>query len=119
MSQRLETIPGIGLIMATALAATVTDPAAFKTGRELAAWIGLTPRQSGTGGKVHLGRISKRGDRYLRRLLILGATAIVRYARSKSEKAAWINSLLVRRPARVVTVAVANKLARIAWAALS
>lgn len=119
VSQRLETIPGIGLITATAIAATVTDPAAFGSGRQLAAWIGLVPRQSGTGGRVQLGHISKRGDRYLRRLLILGATAVVRYARGKPEKAAWINALLARRPARVVTVAVANKLARIVWAVLS
>jgi transposase len=105
VSQRLETIPGIGLITATAIAATVTDPGAFRSGRELAAWVGLVPRQSGTGGKVHLGRISKRGDAYLRRLLVLGATAVVRSARGKPEKAAWVNALLARRPARVVPAA--------------
>ena len=77
------------------------------------------PRQSGSGGKVHLGRISKKGEPYLRRLLVLSATAVVLYARNKPELAAWINALLARRPARVVTVAVANKLARIAWAVMS
>ena len=84
--------------------------------RHFAAWIGLVPQQNGTGGKVHLGRISKKGEPYLRRLLVLGATAVVRYARDKPEFAGWVNALLARRPARVVTVAVANKLARIVWA---
>jgi len=116
MSLRLATIPGIGLITATAMVATVVDASAFKSGRHFAAWIGLVPQQNGTGGKVHLGRISKKGEPYLRRLLVLGATAVVRYARDKPEFAGWVNALLARRPARVVTVAVANKLARIVWA---
>jgi transposase len=118
VSRRLETIPGIGVITATALAATITDVGAFASGRQLAAWIGLVPRLNGTGGKVHLGRISKQGDRYLRRLLVLGATSLVRYARTRPDRAPWIAVLLARRPARVVTVAVANKLARVAWAVL-
>lgn len=116
LSRRLATIPGVGVITATAMVATVADASAFKSGRHFAAWIGLVPRQNGTGGKVHLGRISKQGEPYLRRLLVLGATAVVRYARNKPEFAGWVNALLARRPARVVTVAVANKLARIVWA---
>lgn len=108
--------PGIGVITATAMVATVVDASAFKSGRHFAAWIGLVPQQNGTGGKVHLGRISKKGEPYLRRLLALGATAVVRYARNKPDFAGWVNALLARRPARVVTVAVANKLARIVWA---
>jgi transposase len=119
LSQRLETIPGIGIITASALAATITDPSSFRSGRQLAAWIGLVPRQSGTGGKVRLGHISKQGDRYLRRLLVLGATTLLRHARGKtSVTAGWINALLARRPAGIVKVAIANKLARIAWAVL-
>ena len=116
LSQRLATIPGVGVITATALVATVVDASAFKSGRHFAAWLGLVPQQNGTGGKMKLGRISKRGEPYLRRLLVLGATAVVRYARNKPEFAGWVNALLARRPARVVTVAVANKLARIVWA---
>jgi transposase len=119
LSQRLETIPGIGVITASALAATITDPSSFRSGRQLAAWIGLVPRQSGTGGKVRLGHISKQGDRYLRRLLVLGASTLLRHARGKASVAAgWINALLARRPAGIVKVAIANKLARIAWAVL-
>ncbi len=119
LSQRLETIPGIGLITASALAATIPDPRSFRSGRHLAAWIGLVPRQSGTGGKVRLGHISKQGDRYLRRLLVLRATTLLRHARGKASAAAgWINALLARRPAGIVKVAIANKLARVAWAVL-
>jgi len=116
LSLRLATIPGIGVITATAMVATVVDASAFRSGRHFAAWVGLVPQLNGTGGKVHLGRISKKGEPYLRRLLVLGATAVVRYARNKPEFAGWVNALLARRPARVVTVAVANKLARIVWA---
>ena len=118
-SRRLETIPGIGVIGATAIAATVTDPSAFKSGREFAAWIGLVPRQNSTGGKERLGWISKQGDRYLRRLLIVGATAVIRHARAHPDKHPWIMQLLARRPAKVVAVALANKMARIAWAVLA
>lgn len=116
LSLRLASIPGVGIITATALVATVANAGAFKSGRHFAAWIGLVPRQNGSGGKMALGRISKKGEPYLRRLLVLGATAVVRYVRNKPELAGWVNALLARRPARVVTVAVANKLARIAWA---
>lgn len=119
VSLRLQTIPGIGVITASAITATIGDIKAFRSGRHLAAWIGLVPRQSGSGGKVHMGKISKKGDAYLRKLLVLGATAVIRYCRNKPQFAAWINALLQRRPARVVTIAVANKMARIAWAVMS
>ena len=118
-SRRLETIPGIGVIGATAIAATVTDPRVFKSGREFAAWIGLVPRQNSTGGKERLGSISKQGDRYLRRLLVVGATAVIRQARTHPDKHPWLIQLLARRPAKVVAVALANKMARIAWAVLA
>ena len=119
VSQRLETIPGIGVIGATAIAATVTDPKVFKSGREFAAWIGLVPRQNSSGGKERLGSISKQGDRYLRRLLVVGATAVIRHARAHPDKQPWLIQLLARRPAKVVAVALANKTARIAWAVLA
>jgi len=119
-SQRLASIPGVGVITATALAATVTDPTHFRSGREFAAFLGLVPRQNSSGGKERLGRISKMGDRYLRKLLVVGATSVIRRARTSTLGAAvWIRSLLERRPARVVTVAMANKTARIAWALLA
>jgi transposase len=119
-SQRLASIPGVGVITATALAATVADPAHFRSGREFAAFLGLVPRQNSSGGKERLGRISKMGDRYLRKLLVVGATSVIRRARTSTHGAAvWIRSLLERRPARVVTVAMANKTARIAWALLA
>jgi transposase len=95
-SRRLETIPGIGVIGATAIAATVTDPTAFKSGREFAAWIGLVPRQNSSGGKERLGSISKQGDRYLRRLLVVGATAVLRHARAHPDKHPWLMQLLAR-----------------------
>ena len=117
-SRRLETIPGIGVIGATAIAATVTDPSAFKSGREFAAWIGLVPRQNSTGGKERLGGISKQGDRYLRRLLVIGATAVIRQARTHPDKHPWVMKLLAKKPAKVVAIALANKMARIAWAVL-
>jgi transposase len=120
VSQRLETIPGVGFITATALAATVTDARAFRSGRQFAAWLGLAPRQNSSGGKDRLGGISKMGDRYLRHLLVVGATAVVRYTRRKATAISiWANRLLERKPARLVTVAVANKMARIAWAVMA
>ncbi len=118
-SQRLATIPGVGIITATALSATIVDPSAFRSGREFAAFLGLVPRQNSSGGKDRLGRISKKGDGYLRKLLVVGATSVIRRARTGPPAAAWIRSLLERRPARVVTVAMANKTARIAWAVLA
>ena len=119
-SQRLATIPGVGIISATALAASVTDPAAFRSGREFSASLGLVPRQNSSGGKDKLGRISKMGDRYLRKLLVVGATSVVRRARTADTAAAnWVRSLLERKPTRLVTVAMANKTARIVWAVLA
>jgi transposase len=119
VSRRLETIPGIGIIGATAIAATIADPSAFKTGRDLAAWIGLVPRQYSTGGKEKLGGISKQGDRYLRRMLVVGATAVIQQARRHPERHRWIITLLAKKPAKLVAVAVANKMARIAWAVMA
>lgn len=119
-SRRLKTVPGIGIITATALAASVPDPAVFRNGRQFAAFLGLVPRQTSSGGKERLGRISKMGDGYLRRLLVVGATSVVRRAgRNPSITGAWVRGLLARKPARLVTVAVANKTARIAWAILT
>jgi transposase len=113
-------IPGIGPIGATALAASVTDPRQFSSGRQFAAWLGLTPRQNSSGGKERLGRITKMGDRYLRQLLIVGATALVRYAKEKpSAVDPRFVALLDRKPARVASVAIANKTARIAWAIMA
>jgi transposase len=119
VSRRLKTIPSIGLLGATALTATITDPGAFKSGRDLAAWIRLVPKQNSTGGKERLGGISKQGDRYLRRLLVAGATAVVQHARRHPEKYPWITKLLARKPAKLVAIAVANKTARIAWAIMT
>ncbi len=118
VSRRLASIPGIGPIVATALAATVPDPGVFRSGREFAAWLGLVPRQNSTGGKARLGRISKQGDGYLRRLLINGAHAVLRWSKA-AEADPWLAGLLGRRPRMVVAVAQANKTARIAWAVMS
>jgi transposase len=118
-SQRVETIPGIGTIGATAITATVTDPTAFRSGRDFAAWIGLVPRQDSTGGKQKLGPISKQGDRYLRRILVVGAHSVLRRAKSNPEKYPWLTQLLARRPFKVVAIALANKMARVAWALLA
>ena len=117
VATRLMTIPGIGSIGATALAASVSDPSQFRSGRQFAAWLGLTPLQKSSGGKERLGRISKMGDRYLRKLLVVGMTAVVRNAKRKPEAVdPNVLALLARKPARVVTVALANKTARIVWA---
>lgn len=119
-SRRLETIPGIGFITATALAATVGDARVFRSGRQFAAWLGLVPKQHSSGGKERMGGISKMGDRYLRHLLVVGATAVIRYTRRKATTVSiWANRLLERKPARLVSVAVANKMARIAWAVMT
>src|SRR6266542_1079582 len=118
-SKRLETIPGIGFIGGTAIGATVTDPTGFRSGRDFAAWIGLVPRQDSTGGKQKLGPISKQGDRYLRRILVVGAHAVLRYAKQNPEKYPWLTQLLARRPFKVVAVALANKMARMAWTLLA
>ena len=119
-SQRLETIPGVGLITATALAASVPDPTVFTSGRQFAAYLGLVPRQNSSGGKDRLGHISKMGNGYLRRLLVVGATSVTRRAPTTDTRTgAWVRSLLERKPTRLVTVAIANKTARTAWALLA
>jgi transposase len=118
-SKRLGTIPGIGVIGATAIAATVVDPKAFRSGRDLAAWIGLVPREDSTVGKQKLGPISKQGDRYLRRILVVGAHAVLKRARQQPQKYPWLTQLLARKPFKVVAVALANKMARTAWALLA
>jgi len=120
VSQRLETIPGIGPITASALAASITDPSVFRSGRELAAWIGLVPRQTSTGGKERLGRISKAGDHYLRWLLVAGAMTVIRHGRRTNfSKRPWLADLVARKPTKVAAVALANKNARTAWALLA
>ena len=118
-SKRLRSIPGIGIVGATAIAATVPDPKVFRSGRDFAAWIGIVPREDSTGGKQKLGPISKRGDQYLRRILVVGAHAVLKRARHQPEKYPWVTRLLERKPFRVVAVAVANKMARVAWALLA
>jgi transposase len=116
-SRRLEEIPGIGPIVATALVAEIGDWKAFGSGRNLAAWIGLVPKQHSTGGKDKLGSITKQGNRYLRWLLVAGAMAVIRYAQKHgTQKRPWLGRLMGRRPTKVAAVALANKIARIAWA---
>ena len=120
VSRRLETIPGVGILTATALAASVPDPSVFRSGRQFAAFLGLTPRQNSSGGKDKLGRISKMGDGYLRRLLVIGATSVIRRADTDpSATGAWLRSLLASKSKRLTTVAMANKTARIAWAVMA
>jgi transposase len=119
-SLRLAAIPGIGVITATAIVATVSDPGQFRSARQFAAWLGLVPKQNSSGDRQRLGSISKQGDRYLRRLLVVGATAVIRHNRSKETPAAlWLNNLLEKKPVRLVSVALANKTARIAWKLLA
>jgi transposase len=118
-SRRLAAIPGVGVITATALVATIGDASQFRSGRQLSAWLGLVPRQHSSGGKEHLGRISKHGDGYIRRLLVHGARTVLRWRRAKpGTRPGWTDRLLARRPTNVVLVAMANKTARVAWALL-
>lgn len=117
VSRRLASIPGVGPITAMAIANTVPDPSMFRSGREFAAWLGLTPKSHSSGGKDRLGRISKRGDRYIRHLLYVGAGNAIRFAKARAATGeAWIRGLQERRPPKVVIIALANKMARIAWA---
>lgn len=119
VSRRLATIPGVGPLIASAIVASIGDPAMFKSGREFAAFLGLVPRQSSSGGKERLGRISKMGDRYLRKLLVVGATAVLRHAgKDSSGSKIWAEALLAKKPFKLVAVALANKNARIIWALL-
>ena len=118
VSQRLAKIPGIGPLIASTIVATVPDPSVFRSGREFAAWLGLTPRQRSTGGKERLGRISRQGNRSIRQLLIVGAHSAL--LRSKEIRAnAWVQNLLGRCARLKVAVALANKTARIAWAMMA
>jgi len=119
-ARRLATVPGIGPITSSLIAATVADIGVFQSARHFAAWLGLVPRQHSTGGKTRLGRITKAGNREIRRLLVLGATSMVhRAAGWNSAAGAWTRGVLQRRPVRLVTVALANKMARIAWALMT
>ena len=117
LARRITTVPGVGLLGATAMAATVTDPTQFRSGRQFAAWLGLTPLNNCSGGKERLGRISKMGDQYLRRLLVTGMTSLVRRNRHHPNSAdPRIDALLARKPVRLVSVAMANRAARAIWA---
>jgi transposase len=116
----LATIPGVGVMGASAIAATVSDPSLFRSGREFAAWLGMTPRQNSSGGKERLGRTSKRGDKYIRSLLVAGALAVLRHARERATKdGEWVRAMLARKPAKLVAVALANRTARIVWAVMT
>jgi transposase len=119
-SRRLDDIPGVGPVLATALIASVADPKAFKSGRNFSAWIGLVPKQHSSGGKDRLGSISKQGDRYLRGLFVAGALAVIRYAKIHGTKhRPWLTALLARRPTKIAAIALANKIARMAWAMMA
>lgn len=117
LSKLLSTIPGVGVMGASAIAAKVCDPNLFRSGREFAAWLGMTPRQNSSGGKERLGKTSNRGDKYIRCLLVAGAVAILRHACTRATKnAEWVRGMLARKPTKVVAVALANRTARIVWA---
>lgn len=118
-SRKLAEIPGLGPITASAIVATVGDAREFKNGRQLAAWMGLVPKQSSSGGKQNLLGISKRGDTYLRTLMIHGARAVIRFAENKAEPDSWLRKVMARRNKNVAAVALANKNARIVWALLA
>jgi transposase len=119
-SKRLHYIPGVGPMLATALVASVADPRTFRSGRNFSAWIGLVPKQHSSGGKDRLGSISKQGDRYLRSLFVAGALAVIRYAKVHGTKhRPWLTALLGRRPTKVAAIALANKIARMAWAMMA
>lgn len=119
-ARRLMRMPGIGPITASAIVATIGDARQFRTGRDLAAWLGLTPLNKSSGGKERLGKITKKGDRYIRKLLIIGMTSRALMAKNKPEKAdIWTAKMLAEKPFRLATVAMANKSARVIWALLS
>jgi transposase len=119
VGRRLMEIPGVGPLLASALVAAIADPKAFKSGRNLAAWIGLVPRQNSSGGKERLGSITKQGDRYLRQMLVVGAVAVIRYAVRNGARRPWLVQLLARRTPKVAAVALANKNARMVWALMT
>lgn len=109
----------MGPLLASAFVASVADPTVFKTGRDLAAWIGLVPKQNSSGGNDRLGSITRAGNRYLRQMLVVGAMAVIRYAQRNGTKRPWLVQLLARRPAKVTAVALANKNARMVWALMT
>jgi transposase len=116
----LHYIPGVGPILATALVASVADPSTFRSARNFSAWIGLVPKQHSSGGKDRLGSISKQGDRYLRSLFVIGALAVIRYAKIHGTKhRPWLTALLARKSAKVAAIALANKMARMVWAMMA
>ena len=120
VSRRLDAVPGVGPMLATALVASIADPKAFRSGRNFSAWIGLVPKQHSSGGKDKLGSISKQGDRYLRSLFTAGALAVIRYAKINGAKhRPWLTALLARRPTKVAAIALANKIARMVWAMMA
>jgi transposase len=119
VGRRLLEVPGIGPVLASAFVASVADPAIFKSGRDLAAWIGLVPRQNSTGGKERLGGITKAGNGYLRQMLTVGAMAVIRYAQRNSTRRPWLMQLMGRRPTKVAAIALANKTARTVWALMT
>lgn len=119
VGRRLMEIPGVGPLLASAFVASVADPAVFRTGRDLAAWIGLVPKQNSSGGKDRLGGISRAGNRYLRQMLVVGAMAVIRHAQRHGTKRAWLLQLLSRRATKVAAVALANKTARMVWALMT
>jgi transposase len=116
LGPRLETIPSVGPVIASALRARVTDAKLFENGRHLSAWIGLVPENDSTGGKVRQNGLSKKGDRYLRSLLVNGAMAVVQKAQKRPDKHPWVAKLLARMSAKQAAISIANKTARIAWA---
>jgi transposase len=119
-SKRLDELPGVGPALATALVASIADPKAFRSGRDFSAWVGLVPKQSSSGGKQKLGNISRQGDRYLRGLFTAGALAVIRYAKIHGAgHRPWLTALLARRPTKVAAIALANKIARMAWAMMA
>jgi transposase len=119
VGRRLMEVPGVGPVLASALVASVPDPTSFKSGRNLAAWIGLVPRQNSSGGKERLGSITKQGDRYLRKMLVVGAVAVLRYAQRNGARRPWLVKLMQRRRPKVAAVALANKTARMVWAIMT
>jgi len=119
LGRRLMDIPGVGPLLASAFVASVADPTMFRTGRDLAAWIGLVPKQNSSGGKDRLGSITRAGNRYLRQMLVVGAMAVIRYAQRHGTKRPWLVQLLARRPTKVAAVALANKNARMVWALMT
>ena len=120
LSKRLEAIPGVGPLIASALVASIPDPHAFRSGRDVSAWIGLVPKQNSTGGKERLGSISKAGNRYLRQLLVVGALSVIRRAKQLgTTRYPWLVRLMERRSVKIAAIALANKIARTAWAMMA